>query len=108
MKSDEMNSIRRGAMQGPAAEFVFSQINWWHRENRDIVHCHRDRRRDFVASTNPRDCNGQQCFKAIERRETEKNSDCRTKGDRVRCVTDRHERHVVFGQPVFEPRQRIR
>ena len=107
MKSDEMDSVGRGAMQGPAAKFVFGQVDGRHREKRDIVHRHRDRRRDLVAATNPRHTDGQQCFKTIERREAEKNSDGRTKCDRVRCVTDRHQRHVVFGQPVFKTCQRI-
>ena len=96
MKSDEVHSMRRGAAQGPAAELVFSQIDGRHRENRDIVHRHRDRRRDFVTSTYPRHGNRQQCFETVERREAKKNSDRRSKRDRVRCVHDRHERHVVL------------
>ena len=97
-------------LQNPTPDFVFEKINRRHRQEKDVVQIGGDRRRHFIRSTDPRETNREQRFQTVERRESEKNSDCGAKGDGMRRVGHRHQRHVVIGQPFFlsfePPRQR--
>ena len=91
----ESYSARRWAVQDRATELVFGPINRGHRKNQDIVKCHGNGRRNFIAAENPGDADRQQSLKAVERRESEKNSNRRAQRDGVRCVGDRHQGHVM-------------
>ena len=84
-------------MQNPVADLVFPPVNRGHERQNDIVQSHRNRRCDFVASEDPGDRDGKQRFQAPERGEAEKDSDGGTEGDRMRRVSNRHQRHVVRG-----------
>ena len=93
----EPDTTRRRAMQAPAAQMVFGNVNRRHRPNHYVVQCDRNGSSDLVAATNP--CHGdrQQRLERIERSETEKYSDGRTECNRMRRVRDGHQRHVVRG-----------
>jgi hypothetical protein len=64
-------------------------------------HC--DRRRDLITSTRPCRRDGKQCFQAPKWCEAKKNPDGGAERDRVRCVRNRHQGHVMLGQPALEP-----
>jgi hypothetical protein len=101
----ETHTMRHRAMQAPAPQMIFGNIERGHRPNHHIVQGHRNGRSDLIAPTNPCYGDRQQRLKRVQRRETEKNSDCRTKRDGVRRVCDGHQRHVVRDQPALKSRQ---
>ena len=101
----EAYPMRGRAMQAPAAQMIFGNVNRRHRPNQYVVQCHCNGSSDLVAATNP--CHGdrQQRLERVERSETEKYSDGRTECNGVRRVRDGHQRHVVRDQPALESRQ---
>jgi len=101
----EAYPMRGRAMEGPATQMVFGNVNRRHRPNHYVVQCDRNGGSDLIAATNP--CHGdrQQRFERVERSKTEKYSDGRTECNGVRRVRDGHQRHVVRDQPAFASRQ---
>ena len=94
-------------MQSPATNLVFRKINSRHDEDQDIVQSDGNRRRNLVTSTYPGHRDRQQCFYAPKRGEAKKNSNRGPERNRVRCVGDGHERHVMFGEPMLETGERL-
>ena len=107
-KLSQMYPLRRWPIQYPATKLIFGDIDSRHREDHDVVQCHRNRRRDFIATANPRYADRQQRLDWIQRRESEENSNGRSESDRVRRVSDRHQRHVMRDQPALHSRERLR
>lgn len=64
----------------------------------------RDGGRDLVRFKKPRYADGEQGFHAPQGRESKKNSDGRAERDRVRRISQRHQRHVMGRQPFFRLR----
>ena len=100
--------LRHWAMQDPATELVFGEIDRRHYPDQNIVQRNRNRGSDLVAAKNPRYGDRQQCLQRIQRTETEENSDRRPESDRVRRIGDRHQRHVMRDQPALHSRKRLR
>ena len=100
--------LRHWAMQYPATELVFGEIDCRHYPDQNIVQRYRNRRSDLVAAENPRYGNRQQRLQRIQRSESEEDSDRRPESDRVRRVGDRHQRHVMRDQPALHSRERLR
>ena len=96
---------RHGPTHNPAANLVFRKIDRRHHEDEHVMQRDGDRRGDFVTSTYPRHPDREQCLDAPQRREAEKNSDGRPKGDGMRRIGDRQQRHVVRHQPALQPRE---
>ena len=95
-------------MQNPVADLVFPPVDRGHEGQDDIVQSHGNRRRDLVAPEDPGDRDGKQRFQAPERGEAEKDSDGGTECDRMRRVSNRHQRHVVRSQPPLQSPKRPR
>jgi len=57
---------------------------------------------NLIGAANPGDCDGEQSLHAPERGKAKKDTNSRAKRDRVRRVVNRHQRHVMRRQPLFE------
>jgi len=101
----EPDAMRRRAMEAPAPQLVFGDVNRRHRPNPHIVQCDRNGSSDLIAATNPRRGDRQQRLERIERSKAEKYSNGRTECNGVRRVRDGHQGHVMRDQPVLGPRQ---
>ena len=99
------DAMRHRAMQAPATQMVFGDVNRRHRPNHHVVQCDRDGSSNLVAATNPRCGDRQQRLERVERREAEKYSNGRTECNRVRRVRDGHQRQLVCDEPALESRQ---
>ena len=88
-------------MQAPAPQLILGKIDRGHRPNSDVVHRHRNRSCDFVATANPRHGDRQQRLQRIQRGEAEKNADGRSERNRVRRIGDRHQGHVMRDEPAL-------
>jgi len=104
-KLPEPYAMRRRAMEAPAPQLIFGNVNRRHRPNSHIVQCDRNGSSDLIASANPRRGDRQQRLERIERSKAEKYSNGRTECNGVRRVRDGHKRHVVRDQPALRPRQ---
>ena len=101
----EPDAMRHWAMEAPAPQLVFGNVNRRHRPNPHIVQCDRNGSSDLVAATNPRCGDRQQRFERVERSETKKYSDGRTECNGVRRVRDGHQRHMMRDQPALASRE---
>ncbi len=104
-KLPEAYAMRRWAIEAPAPQLVFGNVNRRHRPNPHVVQCDGNGSSDLVAATNPCCGDRQQRLERVERSETEKYSDSRTECNGMRRVRDGHQRHVVRDQPALESRQ---
>ena len=89
-KLPEAYAMRRRAMEAPAPQLVFGNVNRRHRPNPHVVQRDGDGSSDLVAATNPCGGDRQQRFERVERSKTEKYSDGRTECNGVRRVRDGH------------------
>jgi len=105
-KLAKMHALGSRAIQAPAPQLILGKIKRGHRPNGDVVHRHGNRSCDLIATANPRHSDRQQGLERIQRRETKENSDRRPESNRMRRVSDRHQRHVVRDKPALQPRQR--
>jgi len=101
----EPYAMRGCAMEAPAPQLVFGNVNRRHRPNPHVVQRNGDGSSDLVAATNPCCGDRQQRLERVKRSKTEKYSNGRTKCNGVRRVRDGHQRHVVRDQPALESRQ---
>ena len=67
--------LRGWAIQYPATELVFGDIDCRHYPDQNIVQRYRNRGSDLVAAENPRYDDRQQCLQRIQRTEPEEDSD---------------------------------
>ena len=103
-----MHALSHRTLKAPAPEMVFGDIECRHCPDQNIVQRNRNRRSDLIAAENPRYGDRQQCLYRIQRSEPEENSDRGPQSYRVRRVGDRHQRHVMRGQPALHSRERLR
>jgi hypothetical protein len=104
-KLAKMNALGCRAIEAPAPQMVFGNIDRGHRPNQDIVQRHRYRSCNFVASENPSHSDRQQRLEWIQRGEAKENSDRRSERNGVRRVGDCHQGHVVCDQPALHSRE---
>jgi len=74
----EPDAMRRRAMEAPAPQLVFGNVNRRHRPNPHIVQRDRNGSSDLIAATNPRRGDRQQRLERVERSKAEKYSNRRT------------------------------
>jgi len=88
-------------IQHPATKLIFADIDRRHRPDHHIVQRDRNRGGDLVATANPRHRDRQQRLQWIQRRESEENSNGRPERNGVRRIGDRHQGHMMRGQPAL-------
>src|SRR2546422_5577712 len=96
------------AMEDNRSDEILPVVNRWQERQDNIMKCHRYRRSNFVASTQPCYRDGKQCLQAPKRGEAKENADGRAQCDRMRRVGNRHQGHVMLDQPLLEPDKRFR
>ena len=101
----EMHALGYWAMEAPATQLVFGDIECGHRPNHYVVQRHRNSSGNLIAAENPGHRNRQQCLERIQRGEAKENSDGRPERDGVRRVDDRHQRHVMRNEPALHSRE---
>ena len=94
-KLAKMHTLGRGAMEAPAPQVIFGNVNRRHRPNQYVIQSHSNRSRDLIAPANPGHDDRQQRLDRIQRGEAKENSDRRPERDGVRRVGYRHQRHVM-------------
>ncbi len=102
MKGDAM---RRAPVEDAHADFILPKINGRHDGQNNVVQCDGDGGGDLVAFAQPGHGDGKQCLHAQERCESEENSDGGAERDGMGRVGQRHQRHMVRGEPAFKAQQ---
>ena len=101
----KMHALGCRAMDHPATQLVFGNIERGHGPNHYVVQRHRNSSGNFIAAENPGRRNRQQCLERIQRGKAKENSDGRPERDGVRRIGDRHQRHVMRDQPALHSRE---
>jgi hypothetical protein len=94
-------AMLRSAVKDSHADPVLPEVNRWHQRQEYVVQGDGDRSCDLVGLKYPRHPDGKQRFQTPKRGKSKENSDGRTEGDRMGRIRDRHQGHVMRGQPPF-------